>query len=496
MNRVYACIDLKSFYASVECVLRNLDPLTTNLVVADSLRTEKTICLAITPSLKKYGLKGRARLFEVIEKVNEINRQRKSNIYKFSGKSYNELDLDNNPNLEVDFIVACPRMSYYIKYSTKIYDVYLKYIDKSDIYVYSIDEVFLDLTNYLKLYKKTPKELITMIIQDVYESTGITATGGIGTNLYLAKIAMDIEAKHTEPNEFGVRIAYLDEQTYRKKLWNHVPITDFWRVGSGYQKRLENINIYTMGDIAKLSLKNEEILYKIFGVNAEILIDHSWGYEPCTISDIKNYKPESNSISSGQVLLEPYSYEKAKVVLIEMIDSLCLELVEKKLITDKIVLTIGYDIENLNNKNKKIDYRGPVVLDHYGRVVPKSAHGTVTINHRTSSSKIITKSILKLYSDIVDYNLLIRRINISMVNVKSETNRNTIIEQLDIFTDSNDIEKIRNQERLDEKSENIVQQAILDIKKKYGKNSILKGTSYLEFSTGKDRNNQIGGHRA
>ena len=496
MNRVYACIDLKSFYASVECVERGLDPLTTNLVVADQTRTEKTICLAVTPSLKKYGLSGRSRLFEVVSKVNKINKERKSKVCKFKGKSFDSEELYKNKYLELDYIIAPPRMSHYIKYSTKIYDIYLKYIDKSDIFVYSIDEVFMDITNYLKLYNKTPIEFITMIIQDVYKSTLITATGGIGTNLYLAKIAMDIEAKHIEPDEYGVRVAYLDEYIYRKKLWNHMPITDFWRIGKGYKKRLESINLYTMGDIARMSIQNEDLLYKTFGVNAEILIDHAWGYEICTIKDVKNYKPQSNSVSSGQVLLRPYNFDEAKIVLREMIDTLCLDLVYKKLITDKVVLTIGYDIDNLNDKNIKNKYRGAIEFDHYGRVVPKSAHGTTTINHKTSSSKTITKYVLKLYDKIVNTNLLIRRINICVINVVSENKKDKIIEQFDLFTDSNNIEKLRQKERLEEKLENIIQKSLIDIKKKYGKNSILKGINYLSCATGKNRNNQIGGHKA
>ena len=496
MNRIYACIDLKSFYASVECVERNLDPLTTNLVVADNTRTEKTICLAVSPSLKKYGLSGRSRLFEVVSKVHEINKERKRKVYKFTGKSSSELELENNKSLELDYIVARPRMSYYIKYSTKIYEVYLRYLDKNDIFVYSIDEVFIDITNYLKLYNKTPIELVTMIIQDVYKTTGITATGGIGTNLYLAKVAMDITAKHINPNKYGVRIAYLDEYEYRKKLWSHEPITDFWRVGKGYKKRLENIGIYTMGDIAKMSIKNEDLLYRTFGVNAEILIDHAWGYEPCTIKDIKSYKPDNNSISSGQVLLEPYNFDKAKIVLREMIDSLCLDLVSKKMITDKIVLTIGYDVENLTNSKIKDKYRGEITFDYYGRVVPKSAHATVTINHKTSSSKLITRYVLELYDKIVDKNLLIRRINICALNVVSEDKRNEIIEQFDLFSDSLNIENNIKKERLDETSENIIQKTLIDIKQKYGKNAILKGTNYLDGATGKNRNNQIGGHSA
>ena len=498
MEKVYACIDLKSFYASVECVLRGLDSLKTNLVVADKSRTEKTICLAISPSLKKYGLNGRARLFEVIKKVKEINKDRLKRTHKFIGKSTNETDLDNNPYLELDYIAATPRMSYYMKYSTMIYNIYLKFIDKNDIFVYSIDEVFMDITHYLKLYNCTKEELITKIILEVYKETGITATGGIGTNLYLAKVAMDIKAKHIKPNKEGVRIAYLDEESYKREFWSHEPLTDFWRVGKGYLKRLNNIGACTMGDIARMSLENEDILYKTFGVNAEILIDHAWGYEPCTIKDIKSYKPISNSLSSGQVLHEAYNFYKAKIVLIEMIDSLCLDLVYKNLITDKFTLTIGYDIDNLTNQNIKSKYRGEITFDYYGRVVPKNSHGSVKINHKTSSFKIISSEILKLYNKIVNPILLIRRINISadgVVNEKSVKN-NKIIEQLDIFTDSLELENKRIKESIDEKSERIIQKTLLDIKNKYGKNSILKGLDYLKGATAIDRNKEIGGHKA
>ena len=386
MDRIYMCIDLKSFYASVECRERGLDPMTTNLVVADPNRTEKTICLAVSPSLKQYGIPGRARLFEVIQKVKEMNykRRKENNVYKFIGKSYNDIELKSNKKLEIDYIIAEPRMSYYMNYSTKIYNIYLKYLSSDDIYVYSIDEVFCDITDYLTYYKMTARELVTKIIEDVYDNTGITATAGIGTNMYLAKVAMDIVAKKMKPNSKGVRIAGLDEKTYRKLLWKHKPLTDFWRVGKGYSKKLNDNNIYTMGDVARCSIENEELLYKLFGVNAELLIDHAWGWEPCTMQQVKSYKPERNSISSGQVLHLPYSYEKAKLIVREMVDLLVLDLVAKHLVTNQLVLTVGYDILNLTNKG--IDYKGEITTDHYGRKIPKHAHGTANIDHKTSST--------------------------------------------------------------------------------------------------------------
>ena len=391
MNKIYLCIDLKSFYASVECRERKLNPLTTNLVVADEARTEKTICLAVSPSLKQYGIPGRARLYEVLEKIKEINKERKrlAPNHKINGKSYDDNELKKHKDYELDLIIAPPRMSYYIKYSTQIYNVYLKYISEEDILVYSIDEIFCDITNYLSYYNLTPKQLTTKIIHDVYNTTGITATAGLGTNMYLAKVAMDIVAKHKNPDINGVRMAALDETRYKKLLWEHKPITDFWRVGNGYAKKLAEHNMYTMGDVARCSEENEELLYKLFGINAELLIDHAWGYEPCTIKQAKEYKPSSNSISSGQVLHSPYTFNKAKLIVREMSDSLSLDLVKRKIITNQIVLTIEYDIENLTNPDISDNYKGPITTDHYGRKIPKHAHGTTNLNHRTSSSKLI-----------------------------------------------------------------------------------------------------------
>lgn len=414
MNKIYASIDLKSFYASVECKERGLDPINTNLVVADKARTEKTICLAISPSLKSYGLPGRARLFEVVQKVKDINFQRRMRApnHKFSGKSYNNTELKKNSSLELDYVIAAPQMSYYMKYSTTIYNIYLKYIAPEDIYSYSIDEVFCDLTKYLKTYKLTAKELVTKMIQDVYKTTGITATAGIGTNLFLCKVAMDIEAKHIQPNEYGVRIAQLDEASFRKKLWNHKPITDFWRVGKGYARRLEKHNIYTMGDIARCSINNEELLYKLFGINAELLIDHSWGWENVTIESIKAYKPEIRSLSSGQVLHCPYNCEKAKLIVKEMVELLVLEMVEKQFITDQLVLDVIYDVENLTNPNYSKIYNGEITTDGYGRKVPKPAHGTFRLENKTSSTRLICDGFIKLYDSIVNKKLLIRKINI------------------------------------------------------------------------------------
>ena len=496
MDKIYACIDLKSFYASVECVERNLDPLTTNLVVADSSRTEKTVCLAVTPSLKQYGLSGRSRLYEVVAKVNEINRERRKKIYgKFIDKSYNDTQLKKNPRLELDYIIAVPRMKLYMKYSTEIYNIYLKYLAPEDIYVYSIDEVFCDITSYLKTYKLTPKQLITKMIQDVYKTTGITATGGIGTNMYLAKVAMDIEAKHTEANEYGVRIAYLDEMLYRKKLWEHTPLTDFWRVGKGYAKKLEENKMYTMGDIALCSINNEDLLYKLFGINAELLIDHAWGYEPCTMKDVKSYKPTTTSLSQGQVLHDPYEFKKARLIVKEMIELLTLSLVEKHYVTNQIVLTVGYDIENI--KSNKINYTGEIKKDYYGREVPKSAHGTTHLNHKTSSTKLITEELLKLYDSIVDKNLLIRRINIAVMNLENEekTSDEKIYKQFDLFSNIKEEETRTIKELDNEKKERDIQRTILKIKNKYGKNSILKAMNLEEGATTIERNNQVGGHK-
>lgn len=498
MNKTYMCIDLKSFYASVECRERNLDPLDTNLVVADESRTDKTICLAVSPSLKTYGISGRARLFEAKQKVKEVNYQRKknNNFKPFIKKSYIDSEIKNNPLIELDFIRAVPRMKIYMKYSTDIYNVYLKYIAPEDILVYSIDEVFCDITNYLNTYKLTAEQLVIKIIEDVYKTTGITATAGIGTNMYLAKVAMDITAKKMKPNKFGVRLARLNEQTYKEQLWSHKPLTDFWRVGKGYAKKLEDNKMYTMGDVARMSLENEDLLFKLFGVNAELLIDHAWGYEPCTIEQAKNYKPTSNSISQGQVLHCPYDYNKAKLIVKEMIDNLVLELVDKRLKTNQFVLTIGYDIDNLTKPEIRNRYNGEITTDPYGRKIPKHAHGTINLDHKTSSTVTIMKNIIDLYEKIVNPILLIRRINITACNVVSEDEKEkTTIEQLDLFTNFQEKMLAKDKEQKDEKDENKIQKTILDIKRKYGKNSILKGINYLDGATAKERNEEVGGHK-
>ena len=494
-TRTYCCIDLKSFYASVECVERKLDPLTTNLVVADESRTEKTICLAVTPSLKQYGLSGRSRLYEVVQKVKEVNmaRRRKLRSYKFTGKSSNDNELKNHPELELDYIIAPPRMKLYMKYSTDIYNTYIKYISEEDVFVYSIDEVFMDITEYLKVYHLSAEELVTKMINEVYSKTGITATAGIGTNLYLAKIAMDIVAKHANPNNNGVRVAKLDEMSYRRLLWNHTPITDFWRVGRGYEKKLSSKGLYTMGDIALQSVKDEEVLYKLFGVNAELLIDHAWGYEPCTVKSVKSYKPSSSSLSSGQVLHEPYNYKKAQLIVQEMTDNLVLDLVDKRLVTDQLVLTIGYDISNLTDNDISSRYDGDVTTDYYGRTVPKSSHGTVRLDYKTSSTKEIMKAVVGLYKKIANPLLLVRRINIAACNLEDESKvkDQVIHQQLDLFSSpkANDI----NKEELEKEKE--LQRALLSIKKKYGKNSIVKGMDLMDGATTIQRNNEVGGHK-
>ena len=487
MNRIYACIDLKSFYASVECVKRNLNPLDTNLVVADSTRTEKTICLAVSPSLKQYGLPGRARLYEVMQKIKEINkiRLKDNNYHKSASKSYLDSELKSNKNLELDLIIASPNMKLYIDYSTKIYDIYLKYLSKEDIYVYSIDEVFCDITDYLDTYKLSKEELVTKIIKDIYDTTGITATAGIGTNMYLCKIAMDIVAKHTKANSYGVRIASLDEMSYRKLLWSHVPLTDFWRVGKGYATKLNEHNIYTMGDIALCSINNEDLLYDLFGVNAELLIDHAWGYESCTMKDIKSYKPLNNSISSGQVLRCPYNYNDTKIIIKEMTDSLVLDLVKKNLITDSVALVIDYDI---NNK----EYNGTLTLDHYGRKVPKPSNGRINLDYKTSSQEIIIPKIIELYNKIVNKSLLIKRVTIVFNNLEQESkiSNKKIYKQINLFN----INKVNEISRLQE--ENKLNKTVIELKEKYGKNAVLKGINLLECSTMVERNNQIGGHKA
>ncbi len=504
MNKTYLAIDLKSFYASVECVERNLDPLTTNLVVADQSRCTTTICLAVSPSLKAFGVSSRPRLFEVIQKVKEINYQRQWKIKydAFQGKSYHYPSLIQNPYLELDYIVAIPRMALYMKYSSKIYQIYLKYIAPEDIHVYSIDEVFIDITPYLKIYQKNAHDLAMMIIKDVLHTTGITATVGIGSNMYLAKVAMDIVAKKMPADQDGVRIATLDEMSYRQTLWDHTPITDFWRVGAGYAKKLAMHGIYTMGDIAKCSLNdeksyhNEALLYKLFGVNAELLIDHAWGYEPCTIKDVKSYVPQNHSLGSGQVLHEPYTYEKAKIILIEMIDQLSLDLVDKKLVCDQIVLTIGYDIENLKDPRIANNYHGEICIDHYGRKIPKHAHGSINLKIFTSSSKMMREAIIKLYDRIINPKLTIRRINISLNHILHEDDitSQTTIEQLDLFQE---YQEENNEEEVKQlKKEKDLQQTLVNIKKKFGKNAVLKGTNLQEGATTKQRNEQIGGHKA
>lgn len=495
MEKTYICIDLKSFYASVECVERGLDPLNTNLVVADKERTEKTICLAVSPSLKQYGIGGRARLFEVISKVKEVNKiRKKQNNYKpFTSKSSNDDELKKDKTKELSFIIAKPRMAHYIDTSAKIYSIYLKYLSSDDIFVYSIDEVFADITNYLKYYKLTPKELVTKIINDVYKQTGITATAGIGTNLFLAKVAMDVLAKHVKPNKYGVRIAELDEMSYRKQMWNHKPITDVWRVGKGIASRLEKYGIYTMGDIARCSIKNEDILYKLFGVNAELLIDHAWGWEPCTIKSIKSYTPDAKSITSGQVLECPYDYKDTKLVVREMADLLALDLTSKRLVTDKLCLTLGYDIQNINNH-----YEGEVTTDFYGRKIPKHAHGTITLDHKTSSSKIIMNALVQLYDKIINPKLLIKRINLTAIDVTNEEveMHKTKYHQLDLFSDTEKQNHLLETKKREEIKERKLQGTLLNIKEKYGKNSILKLMDLEEAATTKTRNEQIGGHRA
>ena len=503
---VFIAIDLKSFYASVECRERDRDPLTTNLVVADKSRTEKTICLAVSPSLKSYGIPGRARLFEVVQKVRDVNAKRRYYApgHQFVGLSDDIMKLNADPALELDYIVASPQMALYMNYSTRIYNIYLKYIAPEDIHTYSIDEVFIDATHYLSSYHMNAHELAMTMIRDVLKETGITATAGIGTNLYLCKIAMDIVAKNIEPDADGVRIAELDELSYRKLLWGHRPLTNFWRVGRGYAKKLEANGLYTMGDIARCSIGkptdayNEDLLYKLFGINAELLIDHAWGYEPCPMKLVKAYKPETNSVSSGQVLHCPCDFEQTKLIVKEMADLMVLDLVDKGVVTDQLVLTIGYDIENLINPNLRKNYRGPVVTDHYGRQIPKHAHGTTKLKKPTSSTMLIMNAVIALYDKIVDPSLLIRRITLTanrLVNEASVKDTESF-EQLDFFTDYT----VKEQELAEEKAalarEKKMQQAMLDIKKKFGKNAILKGMNLQEGATARDRNEQIGGHKA
>ncbi len=502
MEKAYIAIDLKSFYASQECIERELDPMTTNLVVADLERTEKTICLAVSPSLKAHGVPGRARLFEAIQKVQEANalRRQKAPGRKFTGKSYDARALEADPSLEIDFLIAPPQMGRYMECSSRIYQIYLKYVAPEDIHVYSIDEVFIDATPYLKTYGLTAYEFARKLIREVLDTTGITATVGIGTNLYLCKVAMDIVAKHAQADAFGVRIGMLDEMSYRRQLWDHRPLTDFWRVGRGYARKLEKCGLYTMGDIARCSLGgpndfyNEDLLYKLFGVNAELLIDHAWGWEPVTIADIRAYKPQSNSISSGQVLHCPYESGKARLIVGEMTDLLALDLVDKGLVTDQLTLTLGYDIENLLDSERRKKYKGPVVTDHYGRQVPKHSHGTANLNRKTASTRLIMEAVLDLFDRIADPDLLVRRVTLCANHLVPETQAMSGAQpvQLDLFGETTAQEA----EEAALEREKRRQKAVLTIQKKYGKNAILKGMNFKEGATTKDRNAQIGGHKA
>ncbi len=498
----YIAIDLKSFYASVECIERGLDPLDTNLVVADASRTNKTICLAVSPSLKGVGVPGRPRLFEVEQIVKKANiaRSRRAG-GAFDGQSHFASELETDAKKELSYIVAQPRMAHYVKYSTDIYSVYLKYVSEEDIHVYSIDEVFMDVTPYLGAYHMDAHELARVIIKDVLATTGITATAGIGTNLYLAKIAMDIMAKHTKADSDGVRIASLDEMSYRQNLWAHRSLTDFWRVGKGYRKKLEAHGLYTMGDIARCSLGresdyyNEDLLYKLFGVNAELLIDHAWGWEPCTMKHIKSYRPASHSISQGQVLHCPYICEKARLIVKEMTDALVLDLVAKGMVTNQIVLTVVYDIENLSDETRAANYHGNIHIDYYGRLAPEPAHGSISLETYTSSSQLIIKKTLELFDKIVDSSLLIRRIYIAAAHIKDKIYASDGgYEQISIFDIRDEKHRIEDDRKNDK--ERSIQRAVLDIKKKYGKNAILKGMNLEEGATAIDRNNQIGGHKA
>ena len=533
-EKVYVAIDLKSFYASVECMERKLDPLSTNLLVADNSRTDKTICLAVSPSLKSFGISGRARLFEAKQAIREANARRLSEYRRllrerpesfaedsinpedlkkpwaaeFVGYSYDAKALNEHPELGIEFITADPRMALYVDYSTRIYDIYLQYVAPEDMHIYSIDEVFMDVTGYLDLYQLTPHDLTIKIIRHVLRETGITATAGIGTNMYLAKIAMDIEAKHIEPDEDGVRIAELDEMSYRKSLWDHRPITDFWRIGKGYAKRLASHGMYTMGDVARCSIGeerdyyNEDLLYKLFGVNAELLIDHAWGWEPCTMEAIKNYRTENNSISQGQVLQKPYTYEKTRLIVKEMVDQLSLSLVSKGLLCDQVVLTIGYDIENLSDPERAAAYKGECTIDFYGRKVPKHAHGTESLEGFTNSGKLMMKAMLAIFDRTVNPDLLVRRINVVANHVipESEEKKHKAEEenrQLDFFSlISGEDEDAKSAKEKDLEEEAKIQETLLAIKEKFGKNAVVKAMNLEEDATAMARNQQIGGHKA
>ena len=509
---MYLCMDLKSFYASVECVDRGLNPLTTNLVVADPSRTEKTICLAVSPSLKAYGIPGRARLFEVIEQVRRANAKRRSlaPVGRFTGASAQADELAKHPEYQIDYLIAPPRMARYMEMSTKIYEIYLKYAAPEDIHVYSIDEVFIDLTNYLQAAGCTAREYAKKIMKEIFAKSGITATAGIGTNLYLAKIAMDIGAKHIAPDRYGVRIAQLDELGYRKTLWGHRPLTDFWRVGPGYARKLQEQGMYTMGDVARCSIGkpddyyNEELLYKMFGVNAELLIDHAWGYEPVTMDLIKSYRPETNCISSGQVLHCAMDFTKTKIIVREMAEQLALDLMAKKLVTDQIVLTVGYDIDNLKIPEIADHYHGEITVDRYGRSVPKHAHGTGNLTTMTASLSKITETTMGLYERIVNPSLLTRRITLTANHLKDadKVKDEPVYEQLDLFSGGllyagqEPAQDTTQQEKERLEKEKHLQEAMLRVKSKYGKNAILKAADLQEGATTIDRNRQIGGHKA
>lgn len=492
-EKQYIAIDLKSFYASVECVERGLDPLDACLVVADISRTQKTICLAVSPALKAYGTGGRPRLFEVVQKVREANRNRGQR-----GKSYSAKVLKENPDYAIDYVVARPRMALYIDYSTRIYEVYLKFIAPEDIHVYSIDEVFIDATSYLKTYKMTAHELARTIIRSVLAATGITATAGIGDNMYLCKVAMDIVAKKMEPDKDGVRIAELDEMSYRRQLWDHLPLTDFWRIGHGISSRLAAHGIYTMGDIARASIEREPLLYKLFGVNAELIIDHAWGWEPVTMAQVKAYKPASKSMSSGQVLQRPYAAHEARNVVMEMADAVSYQLLDKGLVTDQIILTIGYDAQSLTNPDISSTYQGKIKIDRYGRKVPAHSRGTVNLEFPTASCTILVKKVSELYDEIINPRLLIRRLTLSINRLKSanEAIRPTAPVQLSLFTDYDEIKRQQEAQNIYLEKEHRRQTAILKLRKKFGKNVVLRGLNYAEGATQKDRNNQIGGHKA
>lgn len=499
-EKKYIAIDLKSFYASVEAVERKLDPLNTHLVVADESRTDKTICLAVTPPLKACGVSGRPRLFEVIQQVKYINEERRRTApgKRLIGKSYHASELMQHPEMALDYLIAPPRMELYMKYSTHITGIYRKYIAPEDIHVYSVDEVFIDATPYLNLYRMTAPELAATLISDVFSSTGITATAGVGSNLFLCKVAMDIVAKRMPPDEKGVRMAELDEMKYRRLLWSHRPITDFWRVGGGSARKLAKHGMFTMGDVARCSACHEDLLYRLFGVNAELLIDHAWGWEPCTMQAVKSYRPSSNSLSTGQVLQRPYSHSEARLIVKEMTDNLVLDLVDKQLVTDQMVLAIGYDTENLADPHSLQNYQGEIVMDHYGRLMPRHAHGSINLSGMTSSTKTIMDAVLELYERIADPALSVRRITLAASRVWNEqrTKSKSSFEQLDMFTDYEAEWRRRQEESIRLSKERSCQEAILNIRKRFGKNAILKGMNLEESATAMERNRQIGGHRA